>query len=169
MDVCLAERVGRLRQRLRRPHPWPTFACRIPVRWLAKRSSLQPEAARSSRNLSIRYKPSTTILRCPPPVAEHRLLQVPVGLQPHPQLRRCLEEPRQSKRGVGRDAPLPEDQLVEPVERHAECLRRLDLPDPHRLQILLQQQLSRVNGRAEPARVTSDRPRHRRRRHGGQP
>jgi hypothetical protein len=36
------------------------------------------------------------------------LVQVPVGLEPHPQMRRCLQEPRQPQRGLSGDAALPQ-------------------------------------------------------------
>ena len=105
------------------------------------------ETAKSTQNLSIRYKTGTAILRCLPPLALQRLVQIPVGLQPHPELRRRLQESRQPQRRIGRDAALPEDDFVQPVERDAQPLGGLDLPQPERLQVLLQQDLSWRNRR----------------------
>jgi hypothetical protein len=66
----------------------------------------------------------------------HRFVQVPVGLQPHPELWRRFQQSRESQRRIRRDAPLPEDNLVQPVERDAEPLRRFKLPEAERLQVL---------------------------------
>src|ERR1700686_5612178 len=79
---------------------------------------------RIARNLSIRYKTGTVktaCLRCLSRRASHGLLQVPVGLQMHPHLRRCLQETRQPERRVGGDAALAEDDLIEPIERDTEA------------------------------------------------
>jgi hypothetical protein len=54
----------------------------------------------------------------------HRLMQVPVGLQAHPELRRRLQQTGKPQCGVCRDAPFAEDNLVQTIQRNAEALRR---------------------------------------------
>ena len=73
-----------------------------------------------------------------PPRALQRLVQVPIGLQPHPKLRQRFQQSRQPQRRIGRDPALAQDDLVQPVERDAQPLRGLDLvdevlPDRHRI------------------------------------
>ena len=53
---------------------------------------------------------------------------------------------RQPERRVGGDAPLGEDDLVEPIERDTEAARRLHLPDSERLEVLLKQDLEAIAG-----------------------
>jgi len=52
-----------------------------------------------------------------------RPMQIPVGLEPHPEMRRHLEQARQAQGGVGSDAALAEHDLVQSVERNAEATR----------------------------------------------
>ena len=79
-------------------------------------------------------------------------MQIPIGLKPHPELRRRLQEARQPQRRIGRDAALTEDDLVEPVERDAKPFSGLDLSQTEWLQVLLQQDLSRRNRGPESCR-----------------
>jgi len=57
-------------------------------------------------------------------------MEIPIGLQAHPELGRHLEEPCELERGVRADASLSQDNLVQPVERGPEAPCRLDLPHP---------------------------------------
>jgi hypothetical protein len=77
-------------------------------------------------------------LRRPPRLALYCLMQIPIGLKPHPQLRRRFQQPREPKRSIGSDTSLPEDNFIQPVERNAQSLGGLELPETERLQILLQ-------------------------------
>src|SRR5438067_1690991 len=79
-------------------------------------------------------------------------VQVPVCLQAHPELRRGIEQPREPERGIGADAALAEDDLVQAVQRNTEAARSVSLADAERLQELFEQDLARWNGRSEPAR-----------------
>jgi hypothetical protein len=69
-------------------------------------------------------------------------MQIPVSLKSHPQLRRCFQQSREAKRCVRSDAPLTEDNLVQPVERDAEPLGGLELTQTDRLQVLLEENLA---------------------------
>ena len=89
-----------------------------------------PQIAKSTQNLSFRYKTGTAILRRLPPLALQRLVQVPIGLQPHPELRRRLQKSRQPQRRIGRDPALAEDDLVQPVGRDASRSAALTCPNP---------------------------------------
>src|SRR5262245_11817956 len=89
-----------------------------------------------------------------PPV--QGFVQIPIGLQPHPQLRRRLQQPCQPKRGVRGNATFAEHNFVQSVERVAQPLRRLELTDAKWLQILLQQDLARWNRRPQPVGIPSD-------------
>jgi hypothetical protein len=44
------------------------------------------------------------------------LVQIPISLQSHPQLRRGLEQAPQSKRSIGGDSTLAQDYLIQAVE-----------------------------------------------------
>jgi len=92
-------------------------------------------------------------------------MKIPIRLQPQPQLRRGLQEAAKSERSIRGDAPFPEDDLVETVQRDVESTRRFDLTDPERLQILLEQHLAGGNRRTQPVRIPSDSLRPRLRRH----
>ena len=54
-------------------------------------------------------------------------MQIPIGLKPHPELRRRLQESRQPQRRICRNAALTEDDFVEPVERDPKPVSGLDL------------------------------------------
>jgi hypothetical protein len=45
-------------------------------------------------------------------VAVRPLVQIPIGLQPHPQVRRCLQESCEPKRCVRGDAALAENDFI---------------------------------------------------------
>jgi hypothetical protein len=66
----------------------------------------------------------------------HCLVQIPVSLQPHPELWRRFQHSREPKRRVRSNAPLSEHNLVQSVERNAEPFRRLKLSEAERLQVL---------------------------------
>src|SRR5712691_3976240 len=83
-------------------------------------------------------------------------MQVPVGLQTHPQLRRRLQQSCEPERRIGRYSPLPEDDFIESVERNAKSLRRFELTQTQRLQVLLQRFLARRDRRPQPIRISSD-------------
>jgi hypothetical protein len=89
-------------------------------------------------------------------VACERLGEVPVGLQPHPELRRHLETPRQANRGVRSDAALAEHDLVEPVQRDPEFGGQRGLLEAQWPDELLQQHLPGRHDDAEFRRITSD-------------
>src|SRR5262245_28240260 len=65
------------------------------------------------------------------------LSQVPIGLKPHPELRRCLQQTTETQRRVRADAPLSEHNLVQTVQRDPKPPRRFHLTDAHWLQKLL--------------------------------
>jgi hypothetical protein len=54
-------------------------------------------------------------------------MQVPVGLEAHPELRRCLEEAREPERRIPRNAALAEYDFVHPIERDVESASVIDL------------------------------------------
>ena len=55
-------------------------------------------------------------------------MQIPVGLEPHPELGRRLEQTSQPECRISRDAALTQHDLVQPIERDVEPTRRLYLP-----------------------------------------
>ena len=59
--------------------------------------------------------------------ALHRPMQIPIGLKPHPELWRRLQQARKSKRRVRCDAALAEYDFVQPIQRHAESAGRFEL------------------------------------------
>jgi hypothetical protein len=63
-------------------------------------------------------------------------MQVPIRLKSHPELGRRLQQLRKAKRSVSSDAALPDDDLVQAIERDPKSARSLDLTDFHRLQKL---------------------------------
>ena len=60
-------------------------------------------------------------------------MQIPIGLEPHPELRRHLEQACQPQRGVGSDAALAEHDLVQSVERNPEYAAQVEGLFPRRL------------------------------------
>src|SRR5207247_6605975 len=100
--------------------------------WITSRRS-RLAIAGHERHRPNQSNPPSGPLRRPPRLPLHSLVQIPIGLQPHPQLRRRFQEPREPKRGIGGDAPLPENNLVQSVERNAKPLRRFELPEAERL------------------------------------
>src|SRR5438270_4107723 len=69
-------------------------------------------------------------------------VQVPICLQPHPELRRGIEQTRQPESGIGADAALAEDDLVQAVQRNTEAARSVSLADAERLQEFFEQDLA---------------------------
>src|SRR6185369_2900320 len=98
----------------------------------------------------------SSLLRCPARLPLHCFVQIPIGLQPHPQLWRGLQQSCEPQRRIRGDAALTKDDLVQPVEGDAEALGRFELPEAERLQILLQENLARRNRRTQPFGFPSD-------------
>src|SRR4051812_24980828 len=73
-------------------------------------------------------------------------MQLPISLQTHPELRRCLEQARQTQSRIGADGALSQHDLVQPVQRNSETLRSVDLSDAKGFQELLEQHLARRDG-----------------------
>src|SRR5436309_11403038 len=73
-----------------------------------------------------------------------RLLEVEIRLQAHPVARRIAEVVRETQRGVGRDAALAENDLVNAPRRHADIARQRVLAQAARLQELLEENDARV-------------------------
>src|SRR5438309_10271279 len=73
-----------------------------------------------------------------------RLLEVEIRLQAHPVARRIAEVVRETQRGVGRDAALAENDLVDAPRRHADIARQRVLAQAARLQELLEENDARV-------------------------
>src|SRR5271156_5103473 len=92
-------------------------------------------------------------------------MQIPIGLQTHPQLRGSLQEAAQSEGSIGGDGALAEHYLVQAVEGNAQTARSFDLPDTQRLQVFLEQDLAGSNRRTQPIRISIDSLRCRLRRH----
>jgi len=51
--------------------------------------------------------------------------------------------------------PLPEHDLIEPVERNAELAGSIDLADAKRLEVLLEQHLTRMDRWPRPTRLAA--------------
>ena len=73
------------------------------------------------------------------------LLQVVMGLEVEPELRRVAEEARQAKRGVRRDAALAPDDLADPRLVDVRPLRKPVSREAHRLEEILGKDLSGVD------------------------
>lgn len=67
-------------------------------------------------------------------LALNRLVQIPVGLQPRPELRRPLEQAPNAQRRAGRHDASAGHDLVEAVERNSEAASGFDLPKPEGFQ-----------------------------------
>jgi len=74
--------------------------------------------------------------------------KVPVALTVQPKLWGCPEEPRQPKGGIGRDPPLPVDDLIDPGEGNVDPLGQLGLRHVQRLKELLEEHLTGMGRRA---------------------
>jgi len=83
-------------------------------------------------------------------------MQIPVRLEAHPKLRRCLQQLRESQCRVGSDAALADDDLVEAIERNPKSACGIHLAELHRLQELLEQDLTSRDRRSQPLRIPSD-------------
>ena len=82
-----------------------------------------PRITKSTQHLSIRYKTGTAFLRRLELLPLQGLVQIPIGLQPHPELRRRFEQARQPQRRIRGDPTLAEHDFVQSVERDAEAFR----------------------------------------------
>ena len=69
-------------------------------------------------------------------------MKVPIRLESHPELRRCLQQTSKTQSRVGRDAALSEHNFVQAVQRDPKPPRGFDLANGHRLQKLLEQHLT---------------------------
>src|SRR5262245_59171207 len=103
------------------------------------------------------------------PLSLQRLVEIPVRLQVHPQLRGGLQEPTESQGGIGSHTALSEDDFVQSVTRDTAPAGCLDLPNAEGLQIFLEQDFPRVNAGPQPPLVPSDNLRRRLRRHDRSP
>lgn len=85
-------------------------------------------------------------------VAETIPFQVKVvgGLEIQPEPVGGPKEPRQAERGVGGDGTLRQDDLVHPPWRDVEILREAVLGQPERLEEVLEEDLSGMDGRQFP-------------------
>ena len=79
------------------------------------------------------------------PKSTPRLLEIVVGLEPHPELFRRAEVARQTQRRVGGDRTLGVDDLVDSTRRYAHRPSDAVLAEPHGDQEFLEQDLSRMN------------------------
>lgn len=68
------------------------------------------------------------------------------GLEVHPELSLHLEESAQSQRRISRDPPLSVDDLIDTARRDANGLSQAVLTQLHRLEEILQQDLTRMDG-----------------------
>ena len=149
----------------RKCYPRARYELGAPNCWITIRRASRPAIAEHERHRPNQSKAPFGPLRSPPRLPLHSLMQIPIGLQSHPQLRRRLQQPCEPKRGVRCDATLSENNLVQTVERDAEPLRRFELTEAERLQILFQQDLPWRNRRTQPSRISSDSLRRGRRTH----
>lgn len=92
-------------------------------------------------------------------------MQIPISLQSHPELWRGLEQPRETKSGIGADAALPENDLVQSVQRDPELPGSVGLAETLRFQELLEKDLAGRDRRSQPVRIPSDNLRRGLRRH----
>src|SRR6266851_3830828 len=70
------------------------------------------------------------------------MVQVPRGLQVHPELWCRLQELREAERRVGRDAALAANHLVEAIQRDAHLIGSLYLRQLHWLEKFLEEHLA---------------------------
>src|SRR3954468_11361980 len=69
-------------------------------------------------------------------------VQIPICLQPHPELRRRFEQSREPEGGIGGNSALAKDDLIQAVQRNAETVRGISLADAERLQELFEENLA---------------------------
>ena len=140
-----ARSLPRTADRLRQsPKDFSTEAGRVSQGRVRPRFNRSPPAEHRSRPLR-----SLTSL------ALHCLVQIPVGLQTHPELRGRLQQPCEPERRVRGNAALSRHDFVQAVQRDAETASRVQLTETERLQVFLEQNLSRRNRRAEPVGLPS--------------
>jgi hypothetical protein len=77
-------------------------------------SIAEPEGHRTDQS-----NPESGPLRRPPRLSLYSLVQIPIGLQPHPKLGRRLQQLRESKRSIRGNTSLPENDFVQPIEGDA--------------------------------------------------
>lgn len=71
-------------------------------------------------------------------------LEVISNLKIQPESLTHAKEPRQAKRGVSTDCPLPMNDLVDSASRHTNVLGKPILAEPHRIEKLFEEDLSWV-------------------------
>lgn len=76
----------------------------------------------------------------------HRVPQLNIGLESHPEFNCCVEEPGKAYRGVRSDGAFPGDDLIDPDPGYAETLRQLLLGKSERLYEFIFQDFSRRYG-----------------------
>jgi hypothetical protein len=74
-------------------------------------------------------------------------LEVVVGLKVQPELRRVTKILCQAERGVSRQGPLPEHDLVDTTARNTDVFGQTVLAEPKRLQELLKENFARMDRR----------------------
>src|SRR5262249_33999533 len=84
----------------------------------------------------------------------HRMPEIPVLLQAEPEVGRHAQHSSQSQRGVGRDATLPVNHLVQARIGHANPLGEIRLAHTQRLEKLLQQHLAGMRRRTVSRQLT---------------
>src|SRR5690349_22926817 len=80
----------------------------------------------------------------------HCLMQIPVCLQTHPELRRGLQETSETQGGVGGNATLAQHDLVQAVQGNLQPARGLHLAQFEWLEKFLDQHLSWGNSWSKP-------------------
>ena len=80
-------------------------------------------------------------------LALHGMPQIPVELEPQPEVRRHPENSLETKRSVGSHSPLPAGDLVEAGKGNAEAYRECGLAYPQGPEELLQEHLTGMGGR----------------------
>ena len=91
--------------------------------------------------------------------------QIPILLQPEPEVRAHAGHLGEAQRRVGRDAALRVDHFIQPRKRHAELQGEGGLRQAERLEEFLEQHLARMGWRPMRGQATL----HQRRRLSGSP
>jgi hypothetical protein len=100
---------------------------KVPKRLLVQREAIAAEQAGLRVTRKKQRSSASRSSRRLTGLAAQRLMEVPIGLQSHPQLRRGLEASREPKCRIGGNAALPQDDLIQSVERDAQALGGFEL------------------------------------------
>ena len=117
-------RTGGTRARDNAPHGFPGHLCRTdgaPTHWLRRLSAGAWTAARHPSLAPARLPEDEHLPRRPRPKAVALHVEIVGGLEIEPEPLRGAEEPGQAQGGVGRDRPLPVDDLVDAAGGHAQA------------------------------------------------